>query len=372
MTRRHFGNVRKLPSGRYQASYWHEGARHVAEQTFPAKADALAYLSKQETKVREGAWIDPQAGRVTLANYANGWLAGRSDLRDTTRAKYDHLLTNHVLPALGSVTLTALAPARVRAWYHDLAKRHQTTADDAYRLLRAILNTAQEDRLILESPCRVKGAGQVRSAERPVASVRDVAHAVEATPERYRLALLLCAWCQLRRGEVLGLQRRDVDLSQGTIRVERAWTAPMGERPVLGPPKTDAGLRTLTIPPNVLPAVRDHLARFVGSRQDAWLFATSTGTALSPRNFNRAWAEAREKAGRTDLHVHDLRHSGLTWVAASGATVAELMRRGGHASPRAALLYQHATDDRDRALAAALGDLAQASEVPATGVPSSR
>ena len=66
--------------------------------------------------------------------------------------------------------------------------------------------------------------------------------------------------------------------------------------------------------------------------------------------------------GRPDLHLHDLRHSGLTWVAASGASLAELMRRGGHSTPSAAMVYQHATEDRDKALAAALGDLAKTAD----------
>ena len=63
--------------------------------------------------------------------------------------------------------------------------------------------------------------------------------------------------------------------------------------------------------------------------------------------------------GRTDLHLHDLRHSGLTWSAALGATTAELMYRAGHKSPAAALRYQHAAQDRDELLADALGTLAQ-------------
>ncbi|MDA8356539.1 MAG: tyrosine-type recombinase/integrase, partial [Actinomycetota bacterium] len=67
---------------------------------------------------------------------------------------------------------------------------------------------------------------------------------------------------------------------------------------------------------------------------------------------------ARRAVGRPDLHLHDLRHSGLTWSAATGASVAELMRRAGHKSPAAAMRYQHATEDRDRALAGALAELA--------------
>jgi integrase len=345
LPRRHFGSVRKLPSGQWQASYWHEGEHHAGPHTFPAKADALAYLSNTETDLGRGPWTDPLAGKVTLRSYANDWLAGRSDL------------DRHILPKLGSAKLSTLAPSKIRSWFHELHGEHAATADDAYRLLRAVLNTAKADHQIAENPCQVKGAGQVRSPERPVASMIEVARAVEAVPDRYRLALLLSAWCQLRRGEVLALQRRHVDLLHGRITVEQAWVAPMGSKPIIGPPKTEAGARSLAIPSNVLPAVIDHLERFVRAEPTSWLFGTSTGTALSPRNFQRTWSKARSIAGRPDLHLHDLRHCGLTWAAASGASVAELMRRGGHANPRAALLYQHATEDRDQALADALGKL---------------
>ncbi len=241
---------------------------------------------------------------------------------------------------------------------HPVGRTRRSTADDAYRLLRAIANTAVADNLILRSPCQVKGAGQVRSPERPIASVAEVTKAVEVMPERYRLAILLMAWCQLRRGEVLALQRRHVDELHKTVRVDQAWAVSYSGQVTMGPPKTAAGVRTLTVPAHIVPALQEHLDRWVGPSRDAWLFGTSTGTAISPRNFERAWAKARLLAGRPDLHLHDLRHSGLTWSAATGATTAELMRRGGHASPRAALRYQHATQDRDRALADALADLA--------------
>jgi len=80
---------------------------------------------------------------------------------------------------------------------------------------------------------------------------------------------------------------------------------------------------------------------------------------MSTRQLNRVWASARKAMGRPDLHLHDLRHSGLTWMAASGASLAELMRRGGHSTPSAAMVYQHATEARDRFLANALGELGE-------------
>ena len=196
----------------------------------------------------------------------------------------------------------------------------------------------------------MKGAGQARSSERPVASVAELTAPVEATPERYQLALLLAAWCQLRRGDVLGLQRRDVDLLHGSIRVERALVRPMKGDAVMGPPKTAAGVRSLAVPSHVVAALEEHLAELVGPDPAAWLFTGELGGPMTPSTLDRVWQRARKSIGRTDLCLHDLRHSGLTWSAASGASVAELMGRGGHAHPAAALRYQHATEDRDRRL----------------------
>ncbi len=65
MARRHFGLVRKRSSGRWPASYWHEGRLHAAPQTFATKSDARAYLSITEADIHRGAWFDPLAGRVS-------------------------------------------------------------------------------------------------------------------------------------------------------------------------------------------------------------------------------------------------------------------------------------------------------------------
>jgi integrase len=370
--RRHFGSARKLPSGRYQARYKHAGATHVAPGTFTTKSDALAWLSAAETDIHRGAWTTPKAGKITLSVYGKAWLDGRSDLRPVTRSKYEHMLERHVLPALGRYELAALGPSAVRSWYMGMRERYLTTADDAYRMLRAILITAVTDGHIVKSPCQVKGAGNPRSAERPVASIAEVTAALEAVPERYRLAILLPAWCQLRRGEVLGLQRRDIDLLHGTVRIERAVVRPMRGPSVVGPPKTSAGARTLAVPSHILPALEEHLAHFVDAEPEAWLFQADAGGPMVPSTLNRVWQRARKTVGRPDLFLHDLRHSGFTWAAASGASVAELMCRGGHANPRAALRYQHATEDRDRAIADALAGLALAQAAPVNGSSSPR
>ena len=158
-------------------------------------------------------------------------------------------------------------------------------------------------------------------------------------PVTYRPAILLAAWCQLRRSEILGLQRRDIDLENGRLRVERAWVELEGGGHALGPPKTEAGRRTVVIPPHVVPVIGDHLLT-LDSEPSTWLFPGEDGSPKAQATINRP-----------DLRFHDVRHSGLTWSASTGASVAEIMKRGGRSSPAAALRYQHATLERDRALA---------------------
>ena len=73
--------------------------------------------------------------------------------------------------------------------------------------------------------------------------------------------------------------------------------------------------------------------------------------------FRRTWTKARTAVGLPDLHFHDLRHTGNTMAAGQGASLRELMERMGHSSTRAALIYQHATQERDDAIAAGMGKL---------------
>jgi integrase len=353
---RHFGNIRKLRSGRWQATYWLDGKQHA--QTWVSKADANAWLSKIQTDIGRGQHVDPGAGSDIFREYAEAWLTAgvkRGRIRPTTEAKYRGLLDRHLLDTFGDMQLLQIRKDKVQTWHDDLAAVHPSTAAGAYRLLATIFNSAIRDEVIPRSPCRVEGASRERAAERPTATVAECQAAVDATPERYRCAVLLAAWGQLRRGEVLALQRGDVDLTAGTVRVERAWVVPEGKQPILDRPKSDAGTRMLYLPLHVRESLEHHLTANVGPDRAAWLFPGHNGEPMHPRAFSSVWSRAREKAGRTDLHFHDLRHSGLTWVAQAGATTAELMRRGGHASPAAANRYQHAADERDKSLAEALG-----------------
>ena len=119
-----------------------------------------------------------------------------------------------------------------------------------------------------------------------------------------------------------------------------------------------------------MPAVRDHLAKHVAVSPTALMFPAQSGKHLAASSLYKAFHPARLAAGRPDLRFHDLRHTGAVLAAATGATLAELMARLGHSTVGAAMRYQHAAKDRDKAIAEALSQLATATVVPITAARS--
>src|ERR1022692_640791 len=112
-------------------------------------------------------------------------------------------------------------------------------------------------------------------------------------------------------------------------------------------------------PKLIAPVVREHLSRFARPEDDGLVFTGPTGALLRRGNFRRrTWLPALKKAGLPVVHFHDLRHTGNNLTATSGANLRELMARMGHSSTRAALIYLHSTDERQREIADALGDVA--------------
>jgi len=250
----------------------------------------------------------------------------------------------------------------VRAWRVNLLSSgvSENGAAKAYRLLRAILNTAvREDEILRANPCRIPGADQEHPAERPTLTVPQVLVLAEKMPERFKALILVTTFGCLRWGEVTALQRTDIDTKAQTVRVRQAFTEQRGKGLVIGPPKSRASKRTVVLPKAIIPTVEDHLAKYVGAAANAYIFTTESGKPILRGNFNKMarWSENVAAIGTPGLHFHDLRHTGNTLASGTGTSLRDLMARMGHDSPRAAMIYQHATDGADRAIAAGL-DLA--------------
>ncbi|MDQ3988251.1 MAG: N-terminal phage integrase SAM-like domain-containing protein, partial [Actinomycetota bacterium] len=194
--RRRFGWVRKLPSGRLQASYLGpDGQRRLAPETFERKGDADRWLSVVESEILRGEWMDPLLGRVSFAEFGERWIKEHR-LGDRTREEYLGLWRNHIVPFLGSIELAEFSTATIRSWRAALLRegRSEDRAAKAYKLVRAIFNTAVDDGRIKRNPCRIKGAGEHRAAERMTATVPQVYALAERMPDRFRVLVLAAAF----------------------------------------------------------------------------------------------------------------------------------------------------------------------------------
>ena len=246
----------------------------------------------------------------------------------------------------------------------------RTEAAQAYRLLHTGMAQAVSDGLIPTNPCAIKGASQRDSrgrTERRVLAPDELWALADAMPERYRAAVVVSFLSGLRAGELFALQRRHVDLAAGTVRVDQSLARPGTGGGRFSSTKSRAGVRTVVLPAVAVDTLADHMDRFTPVGRDALVFGTSTGRPLTGGSRTTMFARARRAIGRDDLTWHDLRHSAITLVALTGATLPELMQRAGHSTPRAALHYQHAADDAQKRIAQRLDAVVGAGPAGARG-----
>jgi integrase len=381
--RRGFGNVRKLPSGRWQARYWLPGGGHLAAPgTFATKADANRWLATVEADRARGLWVDPRAGRIKLEEYAATWLDSKVGISPRTREIYALQLRLHILPAvsddvpaLGSVPIADITPELVRAWYVGLsAERGTSVAAKAYARLRQVLGQAVDDDRIAKNACRIKKGAAERHPEQRFASLAELYELAGAIPERFRALVLTAGLAGLRQGELLALRRRDVDVLRSSVAVRRKRLRLASGLVIEDDPKSEAGRRRVALPAPLVAELERHLLTFVGASADAYVFTSEAGTPLDANNFrSRVWNPATRSVGLAGLRFHDLRHTAGTLAARTGATTKELMARLGHSSPHAAMIYQHAADDRDRLIAERLAVMtAEAGLAPVVPIESAR
>jgi integrase len=412
---RRFGNVRKLPSGRFQIRYpGPDGRTRTGTETYERKSDADKALVIVEGQMISGEWTDPERGKIKLGDYAETWIAERPGLRPRTIDLYRWLLKKHIAPYLGGVPVGKMSARLVREWRATLLANGVSVsmAAKAYRLLRAVMTTAvNDDNMLPRNPCRIKGGGDEHAEERPVLTVRQVFDLAERvgrrpvgnirkTPDGYRLRfrrngefrtsperfatrpeaeraiwkmaddgradcthdrrfyalVLLVTFASLRWGEATALTRADLDLRAGSVRIRAAYVERSTGEMLLGPPKSKAGRRVVGIPAAIIPDLREHLAIYVKGEPGALVFPGVKGGPIRRGNFNKmsAWPHAVESIGMPGLHVHDLRHTGNLFASESKAGLKDLMARMGHDSERAAMIYQHKARGADKAITDAI------------------
>lgn len=394
-----WGRIRKLPSGRWQARYpAPDGRMYTARTeddkslTFLTKTDARTWLAGMHTRISRGEWEPPavvakrrradaaadEARSIGFTTYAKRWTemirtqpnrAGKRRAPGTVRS-YTSKVDGYLIPEFGDTPVREIDIDRIRVMTTRLDQipsplnpksKFNGITRPVLTVLMMILRQAARDGIIPAAPSiSIPKQESVRhdaehDESEDVATPGQVDALYKAAPDRSAITILLAAWCQLRRGECLGLQRRDIEWHPdggATLHVRRQINVNTGD---FSEPKSEAGKRALSVPRIMLEPLRKHLEDYVAPEAKAPVVPVSTrgSVPLSHTRWGYIWGEAREAVDSVPnrFRFHDLRHTGLTIFAQEGATLAELMRRGGHSDMRVVLRYQHSTMTRDRELA---------------------
>lgn len=322
-----------------------------------------ARREREEARAKAKAYA---ASRLTVSQWADTWLdiLRRLDRADSTLVSYRSTLRVHILPVLGHKPLDEVTQADVDRLLNSHVGKGART--NIARTLRSLYLAAIKERAgeLTSVPFHLRVPSPARTSvldPSKVATPEQVRALSDAMPPHLALAPMLAAIMSLRLGEVLGLQRGDFEglntPGQATVTISRQWNPKTAGGASYTPPK--AGSSGMLALPDVLTVlVKEHLEQWVDSDEHAPLFTAQRDRTrpLAQSAFDRAWRAAREQAGMPGYRFHDLRHTGLTMYARTGATLAEIMARGRHKHPDVAVRYQHATLERDRANAAALGE----------------
>jgi integrase len=345
------GFIQRRGPGRYKARYRGPDGRERGK-TFQRKADAVRFLSAIETDKARGQWFDPKLSRISLAEWADGWLATAVHLKPKTRAGYQSLLRSHVLPGFGQVPLGRIEPIHVRQWVAALNEQglSPSRTRQAYQLLYAMLKAAVESGYLPRTPCTGVSLPRVLRREMLFLSASKVATLAEAVTPPHDVLVYTLAYGGLRWGEGAALRRSRCHLIRSRLEVGESL-AEVGGSLFFGPTKTYQR-RAVVIPGFLREMLAVHLARNVARDPDSLVFTNAEGGPLRNSNFrSRVWRPALAAAGLPeDLRIHDLRHTCAALLIAQGAHPKAIQAQLGHSSIQVTLdRYGHLfPDDMDR------------------------
>jgi integrase len=241
------------------------------------------------------------------------------------------ILDHDLLPFFGRMAVADVSPSDVQEWIGALARRplSPSSVRRVFTILDQLFDSAVDLGLIVASPTERARLPRVTRMEMRFLTPAELEHLADIIDVRYRAMVLTMAWATLRIGEATGLRRSDVDVVSGTIRVANNVVEVAGKLHE-GPPKTAAGRRAMRLPPSLVDELAEHLDRFSGA---TYVFATPDGEVLHAEDWRTLyWRPAVERAGFTPLRPHDLKHTGVAFLAAAGVDPSEIARRAGHAS----------------------------------------
>jgi len=294
----------------------------LVTETYDRKRDAEKRRTAVETAQDTGYAVDPAGGRLTVDALAGKWLASDPGKRSGTVGRDRSALRRHISPAIGTRQIASIRQPDVQELVNGWATRVNLktgrtlapkTVDRTYGTLRAAFTFAVKAGLIGRSPCHDVNLPKVTRRARRVVSPDDVVSLADAMDPRYSPMVWVGALLGLRWGDVAGLRVGRLDILTRTLAVTEIVTRDEHGRPILGPPKSDAGVRTLSMPQLLADILANHLAQagLTASDGDALVFPAPGGSYWSYTNYRRRiWQPATVRAGLEGAGFHDLRTDG--------------------------------------------------------------
>ncbi len=348
------------------------GKRRRSTETFRTKKEADAREREWLIAIERGTAVD--GTKMTVTELFALWLdvLRGTNPKERTIIEYERTVKTHIIPVLGTTPVQKVTPATIDAF--NIALREKGCSDSmvhrCHKRLRQAFAYGLKRRIIAVNPMLAIDPPTVRSRPAVVLTGPQIGRFLTiAGNDVYSPVWLVLIQTGMRRGEVLALRWQDVDLVKRQVRV-RQCIEEINGKVHLTTPKTPAALRTITLFPESVAALRTHHDRQTFQRQamgDAWrdcdlVFASETGGPLTPsnalRNLYAIITKANKEAETEDdrlprFHIHDLRHTHATHLLMDRWDVARVARRLGHANPAITLkLYAHAiTDVQDDDLA---------------------
>lgn len=314
--------------------------------TGKTKAEVLAKLDEARRKGPPAGDADER--RQPLADFLGRWLEGRrEDLRQTTLDHYAMLAERYVCPALGRLPLAKVTPAEVERFKRSMERQGLSggTRHAAFRLLRACLDVAVRWARIDRNPCRLVDAPRKGARAAKHWTAEEARRFLTAAKDHRLYALFVVALTTgLRRGELVGLQWRDIDLGAGALAVQRTVSVSR-DGAIVCEPKTAKGRRRVALPAMAVEALRAHRTQARAGTVVAgpWVFVGAGGNHVNPNHLGRdVFHGLRKRAGLPHIRFHDLRHTAASLLLSLGVHPKVVQEMLGHSSIAITMdLYSH-------------------------------
>jgi integrase len=326
-------SVDKVPTG-YRVRYRTPDGKSRSK-TLKRKVDADRFLNSVEHSKDVGSYVDPSRSKITMGTWASAWCQSQTHLKPSTRARYEGILSKHIVPRWGGTPIHRVNHADVQTWISSLVLA-PATVRYIHRVFSLIMELAVRDGRIQQNPATGVRLPRVSQGDKRFLSPDEVHRLADAAAqypipevgEQYRALILTLAFCGLRWGEVAALRVKRVDLLRRRLTVAESVTEVRG-RLVWGTPKSHA-TRSVPIPRSVVEMLTQSMA---GKGSDDLVFTTWRGKPLRNLNFRRdVFDRASMDAGLEGLTPHELRHTAASLAVSAGANVKAVQAMLGHAS----------------------------------------